>query len=80
MVWPAWPALHGRQVGAQVGEGGPVELVLGIEVVAGFGDGEADDARGGVGTHGNQRGQVVLVGDHPLDRRRCGVAALALRA
>ena len=70
--------LHGRQVSAQVGKRGPVQLVLGIQVVTRLGHREADDAGGGVGTHGNQRGQVILVGDHPVDRLDDGVVALAL--
>ena len=68
----------GFEVGAQVCEGGPVELVLGIEVVARLGHREADDARGRVCPRRNQRGQVVLVGDDALDRFNDGIAALAL--
>jgi len=73
------PGFHGGQIGAQVGEAGPVQLVAGVEVIPGFGDGEADDARGRVGGHRHQRGQVLLVGQHALDGRDACVAALALR-
>ncbi|KAF1057090.1 MAG: hypothetical protein GAK39_06412 [Variovorax sp.] len=65
-----------RDVGHQVGEG-QVEPALGVEVVAGLGDGEGDDARGRRGAARDRAGERGLVGQHLADGLDLLVAVLA---
>ena len=56
---------RGLQVGREVGER-QIEPVMRIEVVAGLGDGERDDARAGAGADLDQAGERRLVGHDGL--------------
>jgi hypothetical protein len=65
---PSLALAHRIDIGLQLGKGGPIELVLGVEVVTGLGHGEGHDARGWVAGQGHQRGQVGLVGHDVANR------------
>ena len=55
-----------------------LQLVMGIQVVAGLGHGEGDDAGIRIRPHRDHVAEVGLVGQHRADGRDAGVAAFAL--